>query len=220
VSLSALLAHQEACAARRRAAASTAGARTAASRDSPCPWCASLFTAEALAEHGSRCAALPARFKSGALPLELAAAHAADGVRLTSAQEAAMTHVAARAASASAAALPALRERAKRLGFTADDVQVCDPRSLKRTEELASAVYQHTAACAVSRGVAAQRCLGFIRSNAPLVVHFAADRVLHLLAADTHYRNQFETSASGGALSSSARCAPAPPAASASCKAW
>ena len=129
VALSALVAHQEACV-RRRAAAST-GARSAASRDSPCPWCASLFTAEALAEHGSRCAALPARFKSGALPLELAAAHAADAVRLTSAQEAAMAHVAARAAPASAAALPALRERAKRLGFAADDVQVCGPLSRK-----------------------------------------------------------------------------------------
>jgi hypothetical protein len=49
--------------------------------------------------------------------------------------------------------------------------------------------------------------LNFVRSRAPLVVHFAAERTLRLLAADTHYRNQFETSTSGGHLSTNARSA-------------
>ncbi len=39
------------------------------------------------------------------------------------------------------------------------------------------------------------------------MVHFAAERTLRLLAADTHYRNQFETSTSGGHLSTNARSA-------------
>ena len=53
----------------------------------------------------------------------------------------------------------------------------------------------------------AQRCLDFVRSRAPLVVHFKAEALLPLLAADSHYRNQFETNTSGGTLSAAMRCA-------------
>jgi hypothetical protein len=146
----------------------------AGERDAACPWCGAFFTAPALAQHGPRCASLPARFASGALPLALAGAHAADGARLTSAQTAALEHVATRAARASADALPALTKRVQALGYKAVELHAC---------------------------------LAFIRDRAPLVVHFAADRALHLLAADTHYRNQFETRTSGGTLDANARCA-------------
>jgi hypothetical protein len=53
--------------------------------------------------------------------------------------------------------------------------------------------------------------LDFVRSRAPLVVHFKADALLQRLAEDTHYRNQFETKTSSGKLSATSRCAcPAP----------
>ena len=58
---------------------------------------------------------------------------------------------------------------------------------------------------------ASQRCLDFVRSRAPLVVHFKAETALPLLAKDTHYRNQFETRVSGGALNATARHVQAKP---------
>jgi hypothetical protein len=53
-----------------------------------------------------------------------------------------------------------------------------------------------------------QRCLAFIRDEAPLVVHLFADAhaALPKLLRDTHYRNQFETGSSGGVLDATARC--------------
>jgi hypothetical protein len=121
-----LLAHEARCG--RNAAAGGAAAGSSEARDAPCPWCGVAFTLAALALHGGGCAALPPRFKSGALPLALAGAHAADAVRLTPAQAAALAHCAARAAPASAAALPALRQRAQRLGFSDADLEerACD----------------------------------------------------------------------------------------------
>ena len=126
VPLRELMAHQAACLKRSAAGRSSGGAASDdnAADYAPCPWCSRLFTLAALTQHGPRCEALPARFKSGALPLELAAEHMADGVVLTPAQSAALAHVAARAAPASAAAMPALLERAKSLGYDAADVQV------------------------------------------------------------------------------------------------
>ena len=120
-----LMAHQAACA-KRRAAERSAGAAgdDKGAADAPCPWCARLFTVSALTQHGPRCKALPARFKSGDLPLELAAERLSDGVVLTPAQAAALEHVAARAAPASAAAMPVLLARAAHLGYDAAAVQV------------------------------------------------------------------------------------------------
>jgi len=126
VPLSKLMAHQAACA-ERRAAGPSDGAAVGDNEgpaDAPCPWCSRLFTVAALTQHGPRCNSLPARFKSGALPLELAAEHMSDGVVLTPAQAAALAHVAERAAPASAAAMPELLARASRLGYDAADVQV------------------------------------------------------------------------------------------------
>jgi hypothetical protein len=47
--------------------------------------------------------------------------------------------------------------------------------------------------------------LRFIRLKAPLIIHFHADKFLKLLAADSHYRSQFETKTSGGTLCQNTR---------------
>ena len=57
-----------------------------------------------------------------------------------------------------------------------------------------------------ARNACTQRCLAFIRDEAPLVVHFYAETTLPLLLRDTHYRNQFETGSSGGTLDAYSRC--------------
>lgn len=44
------------------------------------------------------------------------------------------------------------------------------------------------------------RLLEWVREQAPIIVHFSFRAVGGRLAADTHYRNQFETQASGGFL--------------------
>ena len=125
VAMCELMAHQAACVKRRAAERSACAAGDdKGAADSPCPWCARLFTVSALTQHGPRCEALPARFKSGDLPLELAAERLSDGVVLTPAQAAALEHVAARAAPASAAAMPALLARAAHLGYDAAAVKV------------------------------------------------------------------------------------------------
>lgn len=50
-----------------------------------------------------------------------------------------------------------------------------------------------------------ERALQWVRREAPIIIHLNLDRVLHFLVEDTHYRNQFETSTSGGSTCLSAR---------------
>lgn len=38
----------------------------------------------------------------------------------------------------------------------------------------------------------------FLRDEAPIIIHVAMEKTLHFLVSDSHYRNQFETSTSGG----------------------
>ncbi|KAJ1558685.1 hypothetical protein HK096_007394 [Nowakowskiella sp. JEL0078] len=47
--------------------------------------------------------------------------------------------------------------------------------------------------------------ISYLRLEAPLIIHFKTKGILGLLAKDTHYRNQFETSTSGGMLSNPTR---------------
>eukprot|EP00931_Biecheleriopsis_adriatica_P053888 TRINITY_DN3164_c0_g1_i1.p1 TRINITY_DN3164_c0_g1~~TRINITY_DN3164_c0_g1_i1.p1 ORF type:complete len:585 (+),score=144.75 TRINITY_DN3164_c0_g1_i1:45-1799(+) len=69
-------------------------------------------------------------------------------------------------------ALPQLRERAIRLGFTEVDLHMA---------------------------------LAWVRELAPIIIHIKLDKLGDLFAADTHYRNQFETNSSAGLLKPSAR---------------
>lgn len=46
-----------------------------------------------------------------------------------------------------------------------------------------------------------RKTLRFIRDDAPLVIHFNPATTLKHFVSDTHYRNQFETSTSGGSVS-------------------
>lgn len=50
-----------------------------------------------------------------------------------------------------------------------------------------------------------QRCMDYIREEAPIIVHFHIDRCLDFFIKDTHYRNQFETGTSSGSLSRQSR---------------
>merc|ERR1719162_1238512 len=47
--------------------------------------------------------------------------------------------------------------------------------------------------------------LAWIRELAPLLVHCNLDKMLPFMEGDTHYRNQFETGASGGLLNTEVR---------------
>eukprot|EP00656_Telonema_subtile_P012648 TRINITY_DN16381_c0_g2_i2.p1 TRINITY_DN16381_c0_g2~~TRINITY_DN16381_c0_g2_i2.p1 ORF type:complete len:490 (+),score=117.47 TRINITY_DN16381_c0_g2_i2:181-1650(+) len=52
-----------------------------------------------------------------------------------------------------------------------------------------------------------QRCMDYVREEAPIIIHFHVDRCLDFLMKDTHYRNQFETGTSSGSLSRDSRTA-------------
>mmetsp|Transcript_28441 Transcript_28441/g.48324 ORF Transcript_28441/g.48324 Transcript_28441/m.48324 type:complete len:332 (-) Transcript_28441:140-1135(-) len=45
----------------------------------------------------------------------------------------------------------------------------------------------------------------YIRNEAPIIIHFNCDKVLDFFVKDTHYRNLFETSTSGGSRDFTAR---------------
>lgn len=47
--------------------------------------------------------------------------------------------------------------------------------------------------------------LAWIREMAPIIVHVNLDKMLQFMEKDTHYRNQFETGASGGLLNTGVR---------------
>jgi len=47
--------------------------------------------------------------------------------------------------------------------------------------------------------------LAWIRELAPMIVHVNLDKMLQFMESDTHYRNQFETGASGGLLNTEVR---------------
>jgi len=64
-------------------------------------------------------------------------------------------------------ALPQLRKRTQKLGFSAQDLD---------------------------------SALAWMRERAPLIIHLNLAKNGHLLASDSHYRNQFETMQSGGTL--------------------
>jgi hypothetical protein len=49
--------------------------------------------------------------------------------------------------------------------------------------------------------------LNYIRDDAPIIIHIHCDKVLNYLIQDTHYRNQFETKTSSGALDEKIRTA-------------
>jgi hypothetical protein len=50
-----------------------------------------------------------------------------------------------------------------------------------------------------------EKTLTYIRNNAQIIIHFHPEKVMHLFAKDTHYRNQFETKTSSGSLSRPSR---------------
>uniref|UniRef100_A0A7S2Y6K0 Uncharacterized protein n=1 Tax=Entomoneis paludosa TaxID=265537 RepID=A0A7S2Y6K0_9STRA len=90
-------------------------------------------------------------------------------------------------------------------------LEPCQWRALTFVEERARGL--HEAALPLLRGRAAalgyptnsvDRCLAYIREDAPIIVHLKED-VLTLLTKDTHYRNLFETNTSGGSNNPSGR---------------
>eukprot|EP00658_Telonema_sp_P-2_P033538 TRINITY_DN24596_c0_g1_i1.p1 TRINITY_DN24596_c0_g1~~TRINITY_DN24596_c0_g1_i1.p1 ORF type:complete len:406 (+),score=101.50 TRINITY_DN24596_c0_g1_i1:249-1466(+) len=50
-----------------------------------------------------------------------------------------------------------------------------------------------------------QRCLDYIRDEAPIIIHFDLQKCIDFFIKDTHYRNQFETGTSAGCLSRGSR---------------
>lgn len=79
---------------------------------------------------------------------------------------------------------------------------------VKRSKSLSNSMYPGIKGRVRRMGMKkedAKRLLRYIRDEAPIIIHVALENLIDFFLNDTHYRNQFETCTSRGALSVSLR---------------
>ncbi|CAK0827269.1 unnamed protein product, partial [Prorocentrum cordatum] len=121
--------------------------------------------------------------------------------QLRPSQRLAVRHIRNLARESHAKALPELKNRVTRLGFTEVDVN-------HRTRVAEGSLQRGAVRArpgALSAEVDLHMALAWVRELAPMIVHVNLEKLGEFLLKDSHYRNQFETNSSGGLLKPAAR---------------